>query len=346
MVANEPFLIPSIMSSNLDDVTLQINLSAGDVNYAHLTVPALVRQHAGIKKRLLVVDCCRPQKTSILDPDIRFPLVEFEHKVDQITKISKELLANGIVSDLYLVKPEDPIIPYLSKKYLRGLYKTTHGAGGMVNMSYWVGFDKPKTRYLLHYDGDMLLYQKQGYSWVKDAIDQMVKFPESVFSIPRLCPPVEDLSYDLPSLQEGRINKSYQNYWANDFFSTRQFLLDKERLNCFLPLVQGKVMIELLIRKFTHRAYPLDPEILMMKSIGGRGGKRLVLKNRDAWILHPMEKSKLFIDNLPELIALIAAGKCPEEQKGYENLKLDAWINFMNKGHKNNPEALDTLYNN
>lgn len=57
----------------MNDITLQVNLSAGDVNYAALTVPALVQQHADIKKRLLVVDCCRPQKSRIMDPDVKIP---------------------------------------------------------------------------------------------------------------------------------------------------------------------------------------------------------------------------------------------------------------------------------
>ncbi|MCB9283013.1 MAG: hypothetical protein H6563_02980 [Lewinellaceae bacterium] len=49
-------------------VTLQISLSPGDIRYAHLTVPHLLRMHPYLEKRMLVVDC-RPQKTKIFDPD-------------------------------------------------------------------------------------------------------------------------------------------------------------------------------------------------------------------------------------------------------------------------------------
>jgi hypothetical protein len=310
----------------MNDVTLQINISPGDINYAHLTVPALVQQHSDVKKRLLVVDCCRPQKTKILDPDIRFPAEKFENDVETICAIANRLLANNVVSQLYFLRPGDPIIDHLSKKYLRGLYKTTHGAGGMVNMGYWVGFDKTDTKYLLHYDGDIMLYQKPGYSWLQDAKKELELNENVIMAVPRLCPPVDD---DMPSVHEGRPFKSHNGYWLNDWFSTRHFFMDIHRFEKYLPLVRGKVMIELLLRKYGNRAFPIDPEVLIFKSIGSRGGKRLILKNEDAWLLHPVNKSPAYIDNLPQIIASISAGKYPPVQRGHENLDLEAWLKFL-----------------
>lgn len=312
-----------------DDITLQINVSPGDINYAELTVTALVNQHLNIKKRLLVVDCCRPQKTKILNPDIRFPKEKFEQDLEKIIIISKRLLAKNIVSEIYYVKPDDPIIDHLSKKYLRGLYKTTHGAGGMVNMSYWVGFDIPNTKYLLHYDGDIMLYQKPGFAWVNNAIKYMDADKNVVMAVPRLCPPIT-AAVDLPSTHEGRPTITYPEYWKNDWFSTRHFLWDRTKIEKYLPLVRGKVMFELLIRKYANRAFPIDPEILMHKSIGPRGGQRLVLRSPDAWIVHPMDKSETFLNNLPQIISLINEGKFPDEQRGYENMKLEPWIRYLN----------------
>jgi hypothetical protein len=310
----------------MNDVTLQINISPGDINYAHICITALVHQHSDIKKRLLVVDCCRPQKTKILDPELRFPAKKFEEDVEIICTIANRLLEEKIVSELYFLKPGDPIIDYLAGKYLRNLYKTTHSVGGTANMGYWVGFDKPDTKYLLHYDGDILLYQKTGYSWVLEAKKELETNADAIMAVPRLCPPINE---DIPSLHEGRPFKSYNHYWANDWFSTRHFLMDKHRLEKYLPLVQGKVMMELLLRKYGKRAFPLDPEILLFKSIGGRGGKRLILKNEDAWLLHPVNKTQAYIDKLPLIISAISTGKYPVTQRGYENLNLDAWVKFV-----------------
>ncbi|PJJ79459.1 hypothetical protein CLV57_2593 [Mucilaginibacter auburnensis] len=312
----------------MDDITLQINISAGDVNYAHLTVPAIVNQHPQIKKRLLIIDCCRPQKTKILDPDVRFPKEQFEQGVEKIKVIAQKLLSDNIVDQLYFVYPDDAMIDEMSKKYLAGLYKTTHGAGGMVNMSYWIGFSLPKTRYVLHYDGDMMLYQKPGFDWAEHAVKLMDERQEAVMAVPRLCPPVKN-NYNLPSLNEGRPSESHQDYWINDWFSTRHFLWDNEKINTYLPFVRGKVKMELLLRKYGNRAFPIDPEILMFKSMAPRGARRLVLKSEDAWMVHPVDKSADYLNNLPAFLNCIAAGKYPKEQSGVENMDLKAWTAFI-----------------
>jgi len=321
----------------MNEVTLQITLSAGDVNYALLTVPALVKHHQDIKDRLLVVDCCRPQKTLLLDPDVKFPIEKFEQRVKQIVTISEQLLNTNEVTKVYYLWPDNPIIHKLSKKYLRGLYKTTHSAGGTGNMSYWTGFEVPETKYVLHYDGDILLYQKPGYSWVNEAIGLLDRQPEAVFAVPRLCPPVigpDQNASDIPSLHEGRPLKNFSDHWENDWFSTRYFLCDRSKLNGYLPLVRGKVMIELLLRKYGRRAFPIDPEILMFRSMAPRQAKRVILKNENAWAIHPVDKSGSFIEALPNIISLVELGIAPTNQHGYEDMRLESWLELIqNRGN-------------
>jgi len=316
----------------MSEVTLQINLSGGDINYAALTVPALVRHHQDIKNRLLVVDCCRPQKTKIVDPDTRYPKEKFEQRVKQIVSISEQLLNANVVTQVYYLWPDDPIINKLSKKYLRGFYNTTHSAGGTGNMSYWVGFELPETKYVLHYDGDILLYQKPGYSWVNEAVQLLEQQHEAVIAVPRLCPPVigsDQRTTDIPSLHEGRPVKTFSDHWENDWFSTRHFLLDKEKLKNYLPLVRGKVLFELMLRKYGKRAFPIDPEILMFRSMAPRHAKRIILKNEDAWVTHPVDKSDSFIKALPDIMSLVKTGIAPADQHGYEDMKLQSWLELI-----------------
>jgi hypothetical protein len=313
----------------LEEVTLQINISPGDINYAQLTVPELVKKHENIAQRLLVVDCCRPQKTKILHPDIKFPIDIFNQKVEKIISIAEDFKKQGLFTQVRYLKPHDDLFNLLAKKYLRNLYNCTHSAGGTANMSYWAAIELPQTRYVLHYDGDLIMYQKDGYSWVEKALE-MLKFNESAFSIvPRLCPPLEDKNFDLPSLHEGRTNKSHQHYWTNDFFSTRHFMLDKRRFESYFPLVQGKVWIELLLRKYGGRAFPIDPEMLIFKSTSPRGGKRMVMKSENAWFIHPTDKPHDYIQLLPQIIKCVNENKCPKAQLGHENINLNAWQEFL-----------------
>jgi len=314
-----------------ENITLQINLSPGDVNYAGLTVPALVKQHPDIGKRLLVVDCCRPQKTKLVNPDTKYPLAAFNENVERITAISNALLKNKTVTDVYYLKPGDGLFKHLAKKYLNNVYDCTHGAGGTANMSYWAGMELPETRYVLHYDGDMLLYQKPGYLWYHEALDYLANDAKNIFAVPRLCPPVNYPIIDAPSLHEGRPFEALENYWKNDWFSTRHFLFDKQKLAPFLPLVRGQLMLELLLRKYGRRAFPLDPEIVLFRSVGGRGGKKIILKNTDAWLLHPATKPQAYLNLLPQLIEAVTNGKTPDVQRGNENINLEAWMNYFEK---------------
>ncbi|GGE44421.1 hypothetical protein EV200_101227 [Pedobacter psychrotolerans] len=311
----------------INQVTLQINISPGDINYAGLTIPALVANHSDIKKRLLIVDCCRPQKTKLVDPDLKFPIHNFEKNVEKIIEISKKLLKDNIVTEVHYLYHDSPLFKVVSKKYLNNLYDCTHAAGGTANMSYWVGIELCNSKYVLHYDGDIILYQKSDYSWVEEALSLMLKEENVIIAVPRLAPPPNEIDY--PSYQEGREITSFEKFWINDWFSTRHFLLDKEKLNSFLPLVIGKVKVELLLRKYLRRAFPIDPEMLLFKSLGRRGCKRLILKNKNAWITHPADKPENFLRNVKKIISEVKQGNFPLEQMGYENINLDAWINFI-----------------
>ena len=314
----------------LTAITLQINVSPGDVRYADLTVPAIVKQHQNIEKRLLIVDCCRPQKTKLVNPDVRYPKLIFDENVKKIVAIAEKLLKDGIVTSVYYLKPEDPLINQLAKKYLRNFYNCTHSAGGTANMSYWAGIELVTTKYVLHYDGDMLLYQAPGYNWVTEAKQLMDQDENAVISVPRLCPPIKD-NLNIPSFHEGRKFIEKPTHWLNDWFSTRQFLLDKTKFDKYLPLPRGSVALQLLARKYGKRAFPIDPEILMFKSLGPRNAKRLVLKNESAWLLHPTDKGPDFIAILPKLISTIAQGKFPSSQVGFEDLKLNDWVTYFSE---------------
>jgi len=308
-----------------ENITLQINISPGDIEYAHLTVPALVKKHLDITKRLLIVDCCRPQKTKLVNPDIKFPTEIFEKKVEKIVSIAEQLKRDGIITDIYYLKPNDPLIRALSKKYLSGVYDCTHSGGGTANMSYWAAIELPQTRYVLHFDGDMLMFQKKGYSWVNEAMCYFEDNEKIISVLPRDSPPALDIFDKVPTYHEGVPNDSYEKYWLNSFFSTRHFLLDKERLAPFLPLMRGKILLETLLRKYGKRVFPRDPEIVLFSRLSSKNAKRLILKSGDAWMLHPTDKPKEYIDILPQMIKLIDAGISPEKQNGYANIILNEW---------------------
>jgi hypothetical protein len=314
----------------LEQVTLQINLSPGDIRYAHLTVPHLVRMHPFLEKRMLVVDLCRPQKTKIFAPDKKIPQHVFEERVEKLLEIVDQLKREIHFEQIFFLRPDLPEIKQLSRKYLNGLYQTTHAAGGTANMSYWAAMDLPSTRYVLHYDGDMLVHAHEGKNWVEKALEVLNRYPNHIIAVPRTAAPV--MSHpEIISLHQGRPFQDHGDYWTDDWFSTRHFLMDREKLSKYLPLVRGRVKLELLARKWLKRTFPIDPEILLFKSVGGKGGRRMILKDQDVFMVHPAEKGDRFIDLLPSTIASMEKGVIPQGQQGQENFQIEAWERLLNE---------------
>lgn len=324
-----------------NDVTLQINLSPGDIDYALLTVPILVAANRSeVREVLAVVDCCRPQRTRIVNPDKRFPVSSHSKKVDLIKEIAFELQRAGHVDRIALLKPGDKIINDLSCKYLAGTTKNTHDYGGCGLMSYLAGIELAKSHFVLHYDADMLLFQEADYSWIQEAKWRMGSHRNIIAASPRIAPPftASGGSSDAPSVHEGRPLEPIDGGWLNDWFSTRCFLLDRNKLRAYLPIVRNSLWIEVLLRKLIHRGYPLSPEIMLFKGPGKMGARRLNLSSPKAWLLHPTTKPATYIELLPEILNAISLGIHPKDQKGKSEIILDAWKKMLQpdsllKGH-------------
>lgn len=318
----------------MHNVTLQINLSPGDIAYAQLTVPALAEAHrASVDEKLAIVDCCRPQKTKIVNPDQRFPEPEFNRRVEKICAIAEELKAKGYLDRIIYLHPGNSLQPLLSSKYLGNWVNETHDYGACALMAYLAAFEVTTTRYLIHYDADMLLYQAPDYDWSVEARYQMDREHKAVAASPRISPPFsqEKNLPDAPSIHEGRPLSQVEGGWRNDWFSNRCYLIDKEKLNNYLPLIQGCLLVETLAVKYFNRGYPRSPEIMLFKRVGRAGGWRLNLKSEQAWLLHPATKPPHYLELLPQIQQAIQQCQVPVEQRGYADINLSAWESFLAK---------------
>lgn len=318
----------------MHNVTLQINLSPGDTKYASITVPALAKSHRDhVDEILAIVDCCKPQKTKIVNPEQRFPEPLFSQRVEKIRAITEDLKRQGYVDRIVDLTPGNSLQAIIARKYLGNWVNETHDYGGCALMSYLAAFEVSHTRYLLHYDADMLLYQSLNYDWSVEARYLMEKAPKAVAASPRISPPFsqEKQLPDAPSLHEGRPLTSVEGGWRNDWFSTRCYLIDQEKLSTYLPLIQGNILGETLVRKYLKRGYPRSPEIMLFQRIGRAGGWRLNLKSENAWLLHPATKPSRYLELLPQIKDSVLEGKVPVEQRGFADIKLSKWELFLNK---------------
>lgn len=315
----------------MSDITLQINLSPGDVAYAHLTVPALLAAHPTVAERLLVVDCCRPQKTRIVSPEERFPADSFRERVATVRSLAQQWLLEKRVDRVEFLEPGSAHFSHLARRYCRPWMRETHDYGGCAFMAYWAAFEFTQTRFLLHYDADMVLHQANAYDWSAYAQRHLERSDTLIAASPRTSPPGFDIggTPDAPTRHEGRPFAAIPGGWANDWFSTRCFLFDRVKLEQTLPLVQGKEAWIAAIKRIAGRAYPPAPEIVLFRHLAPRGFRRLNLGSRDAWLLHPTRKPAEYLRLLPSILAEVKAGRVPDDQRGNSEIDVPAWTKHL-----------------
>jgi hypothetical protein len=322
----------------MHNVTLQINLSPGDIAYAHLTVPALVEAHyTNVDEKLAIVDCCPPQNGKYVRSERKLSSTEFYHRVEKICAIVETLKEKRYLDRIVYLHPGNSLQQILSYKYLGDWVHETHDYLGCGLMSYLAAFEVTTTQYLLHYDGDMLLYQAPGYDWLLEAKNLIAKYPKVVTACPRISPPFhkDNNIPDTPSLKK-EIHQAHplnriEEGWQDDWFSDRCYLIDREKLFSYLPLLRGWFLIKTLVAKYTGRGYPRTSESTLCSGVGSAGGRRLILASEQAWLLHPASKPDRFTELLPQIQQFIRQGDVPVEQEGLVDIHLSAWENYLTK---------------
>ncbi|MEM6883561.1 MAG: hypothetical protein AAF571_00915 [Verrucomicrobiota bacterium] len=313
----------------MSDICLQINLCPGDVAYAERTVPRLLAQHPDdIAHRMLIVDTNKPQRTRANQRD--YPEPEFSEKANQIQDIAKSFQSQGLIDEIVKLNGKQTELQcHLSKKFSGGWIPPhiTHDYHGAAYLAYLAAIDLCPQRYLLHYDADILMYQQAGTDWVQTTLSYWDKLPDAIVATPRIAPPGH--TPDAPSEHQGRPYHTCEGGWLDDWFSTRCFLMDTKRLDNYLPLVKKRYLLEVLFYRILKRRYPPAPEILLFRSAGASGARRLNLSDQTSWLLHPTEKPERFLRLLPELLQALDRGSFPPEQTGQSEINLAAWENFL-----------------
>jgi hypothetical protein len=315
-----------------DGLTLQINLAAADHAYAKYIVSALARSHRAAARDIIVtIDCTKPQKTKQTDPAVRCREPEFTAQLEELRALAESLQRDGVVDRVICLRSGDPWLKMVTRKYSGRWIPETHDYGGRPITGYWAGIEAARTRYVVHYDGDMFLYQAPGFDWALHAIPFLARQEHALSASPRLTPPYASrIPYgDSATTHEGMPLFPVEGGWKQYYFSTRVFLIDRQKLERYLPLGRGPILFEQLAVKTLRRGFPRSAEKMLWSTVGRRGGYRLILSSGDAWVLHPNWKPPEYPDLVPAILECVAANRVPDGQLGTSELELDAWKAFV-----------------
>lgn len=344
------------------DITLQINLCAGDLAYAEHTVPALVATHRpDVQEVIVVADGCRPASTPWLHARVRIPRDEFEARLARLAELCAALQRRRVVDRVVWLRPELEALRALNRKYAGFATGRSHDHLGHAFSAYFLGWDAARTRYVAHFDADIVLWQQGGFSWLRTATAALARDTALLGASPRIAPPpLTDAMVHVGANGSGwqptwplhRVTGG----WTSPWFSTRCHLIDRERLALVLPLTASRgratdrraatidrwltplynsgVLVgppKRLMRKLAMRipAFPLPPEVLLHEHAQAAGFACLYLDDPRAWFIHPDTKSETFLRLLPRLLSAAGQrGEYPADQRGLSGVQLAAWEAF------------------
>ncbi len=341
------------------DVTLQINLSAGDLAYAAQMVPTLVRTHRNdVSEVVLVADLCRPTSARDFHAASRLPLHEFSNRLQRLRELCAALEGSRTVDRIVFVAPDATSLTALNLRYAGVATSRSHDHLGHAFSAYFSGWECARTRYVAHFDADILLWQAPGFSWIAAAIDALQRNETLLAVSPRIAPPPATDTLLAPQHPPECWSPDWplhrhQHGWISSWFSTRCHLIDRERLTRVLPLGNPtrdrraaavdrwlRSLYDLrtltgpdrsrLARRLVRGVppFPLPPEVLLHEHAQRRGLSCLYLANPEAWFIHPDTKPAQFLRLLPKLLEHVTVrGTYPPAQRGLSSVQFDAWEN-------------------
>lgn len=309
----------------MSEFTVQVNISPGDVSYAHLTVPALLQAHNRLNPHRMVVFDAIPR-----------PGIRDEGTFAERSQIMRKLIASwqeaGLVDSVLELQPSDPAVKRIASRYTRPVSEPFDSRGAPIT-AYLLPLEEIKSGFWIHYDGDMLLSQKPEYDWAHSGAEMLTRDPHAFAVSPRISPPC-DLSTgaeDRPSLHSGAKFERRSDHWRKYFFSARCFLVDVEHFRSMAPFVRWPYVLEVLARRVTNRTYPPFWEIMVHQSFTQRERTyRIDLSAKEAFLIHPADKGNKFIELLPFILSNLKLGRVPDAQRGMEDLDIDAWDKYIN----------------
>lgn len=340
------------------DVTLQINLCAGDLAYARPLVEALVRTHRpDVREVVIVADACRPQSTPGCNAAERFPSADFREKIARLRTQCAEFESGGTVDRVVWLEPDPIALRALNRRYGGIATAWSHDHLGHAYSAYFLGWDCARTRYVAHFDADILLWQQPAHSWIRSAVAALAADEHRLAASPRIAPP--PASGDLVDSSNPRSGWSptwplepRESGWHSPWFSTRCHLIDRERLARVLPFpgAAGPAWINTLLaplyqlpgltggaqpalaRRLARRIppFPLPPEVLLHEHAQRRGFSCLYLRDPRAWFIHPDTKPERFLRLLPRLLeSVVERGEAPDGQRGQCGIRFDDWEAYV-----------------
>jgi hypothetical protein len=304
------------MSPEKPSCTLSITSARCDWAYLDAIVRHLVRAcNYPFVERILVMDTAPLGLRYLADPNLV--------STEEFHAIGARLIRDGVIDrvDFPDYSPQARKLVY--EKHLGGDHWETHDFRGTQVLGTMQQIANAQGDYFLHFDSDILLYQKPGFDWISSAIKLLHDVPEVIVALPRPGPPRADGELIQPFAEYTHDSRGFFSF---KFISSRRFLIDRRKFNAVLPFKPLFVSWKKrLLSNITRRSTLLNWEQMATDKIRNTPYIRADLDSPDAWTLHAPDHGSKFCEMLPDIIRCVEEGKYPENQAGHYDLQLTGW---------------------
>jgi hypothetical protein len=297
------------------DCTFVTLAGPGDTAFVGITLPHLLRMCSFPFHEVLIVvdDLPKESGRSTKQPD---KMLSFQETLDGLRR-------DGTVIRKVLLSAVERERERLSRKYFGTRIKNARDHRGVPLLGWIAGLDAAKTKFVVHFDSDILLHQDTGFSWIEVGKRLIEQDSTTMFVSPLPGPPTTDgglLGQVIAPERDSRGNFRFKT------FSSRRFLVDKDRLENLLPTPDAHTSWKRRALMRLGIGNSLLPwEVSVSRALARSPYYRVHLSSPKAWSLHSPDHGRDWLQALPEIVRRVEEGQYPREQAGYYDLILSAW---------------------
>lgn len=305
------------MKPNSPKCDLFILSAVTDLSFLEFTIPHQVNQCKINGKKVLRIDTSPVSGYYKNHRELA--------KLSELKDLANNFLNEGLIDEVLQIEYTRELVNAAYRRHFGKEFPETHCFRGYPYYGSILPFEFSDSEYIAHLDSDMLIYQKDGFDWIQEAIEIMEDNQDIICCLPLSGPPLPD-----EQLQQGSTEYKFdkkRGIFLFKNFTSRIFVMNTARFASLLPMkINWLSWRETIKSKLFGNGRMLCWEVSVTSAIEKSTFYRADLANKFAWSLHPPERGERFNSLIPDLISKIESGWFPRQQAGHYDLNLDWWI--------------------
>ena len=170
------------MKANSLKCDLFILSAVTDLSFLKFTVPHQVKQCKVNGRRILRIDTSPVSGYYKNHRELS--------RLSELKDLANNLLNEGLIDEVVQIDYNREVVNSAYRRHFGKNLSETHCFRGYPYYGSILPFESSANEYIAHLDSDMLIYQEEGFDWIKEAIEIMEKNQDIICCLPLSGPPI------------------------------------------------------------------------------------------------------------------------------------------------------------